>query len=210
MTHPLNSLGISKKKTPQPNPSDDGDSAETVEWTDPSENTDSLEFTNKENFERDIGFDEIKTIIETLNEAIYILDEKGRFTFVNDEFVNLVGYNRETILGRTPSLIKSEAAVKVAEHQLGRILSDDGPDTVTFEIQIQHSNGETVLCEDTMGVLPYEGAEFDGSVGVLRNITEQRQREHRFRTLIEQTNDIISVVDADGRFQYLNPSFNTS
>jgi len=159
-----------------------------------------------ESIERKSELEKNETIIEALTDGIYVLDADGRFTFVNDEFVALVGYDRETIIGSTPSLLKDAEAIERAEQHLGRLLSSEGPETVTFEIAIQRADGETILCEDQMAVLPYDGEEFVGSVGTLRDITEQRQREHRFQALIEETNDIISVVDTDGRFQYQSPS----
>lgn len=156
--------------------------------------------------ERKAELEQNETIIEALTDGIYVVDADSRFTFVNDEFVELVGYDRETIIGSTPALLKNADAIERAEEHLGRLLSDDGPETVTFEIPIQRADGDTILCEDQMAVLPYEGDAFVGSVGTLRDITEQRQQEHRFQALIEETNDIISVVDTDGRFQYQSPS----
>ena len=159
-----------------------------------------------ESIERKSELEKNETIIEALTDGIYVLDADGRFTFVNDEFVELVGYDRETIIGSTPELLKDADSIERAEEHLGRLLSDDGPETVTFEISIQRADGETILCEDQMAVLPYEGDKFAGSVGTLRDITEQRQREHRFQALIEETNDIITIVDTDGRIQYQSPS----
>jgi len=156
--------------------------------------------------ERKAELEKNETIIEALTDGIYVIDADGRFTFVNDEFVELVGYDRETIIGSTPALLKDAEAIERAEEHLGRLLSSEGPETVTFEVPIQRADGETILCEDQMGVLPYEGDAFVGSVGTLRDITEQRQQEHRFQALVEETNDIISVVDTDGRFQYQSPS----
>ncbi|MFQ3475080.1 PAS domain S-box protein [Halonotius sp. F2-221B] len=156
--------------------------------------------------ERKAELEQNETIIEALTDGIYVLDADGRFTFVNDEFVELVGYDRETIIGSTSALLKDAAAIERAEEHLGRLLSSEGPETVVFEIPIQRADGDTLLCEDQMAVLPYEGDSFVGSVGTLRDITEQRQREHRFQALIEETNHIISVVDTDGRFQYQSPS----
>jgi len=159
-----------------------------------------------ESTERKAELEKNETIIEALTDGIYVLDADGRFTFVNDEFVELVGYDRETIIGSTPELLKDADSIERAEEHLGRLLSDDGPETVTFELSIQRADGETILCEDQMGVLPYEGESFAGSVGTLRDITEQRQQEHRFQALIEETNDIITIVDADGRIQYQSRS----
>jgi CheY-like chemotaxis protein len=41
--------------------------------------------------ERQQELQEYETIVESLTDAVYVLDEGGRFTYVNDEFVELVG-----------------------------------------------------------------------------------------------------------------------
>ena len=113
-----------------------------------------------------------ETVLAALSDAVYVVDESGQFTYVNNEFVELVGYDRDTIIGDTPSLIKSQETVELAEQQLGRLLSEDGPETVIFEAVIETQNGDSVVCEDHMCVLPYAGDSFDGSVGMLRDVTE--------------------------------------
>jgi PAS domain S-box-containing protein len=140
-----------------------------------------------------------RTIIEALTDAVYVLDEEERFTYVSDELVELVGYDRETILGSTPSLIKDEDAVERAEHHLGRLLSSDGPETVQFEVTIQPCDGDPIVCEDHMGVLPYEGDEFDGSVGTLRDITERKERTRELERQNTRLEDFASIVSHDLR-----------
>lgn len=138
--------------------------------------------------QRKVDLKQYKTIIDTLTDAVYVLDEEDRFTYINDKFAELVGYDRETILGNTPSLIKAEETVERAEQQLGRLLSSDGPDRATFEVTIQPRDGESILCEDHMGVLPYDGECFDGSVGTLRDITHLKERERQ----LERQNDLFN------------------
>ncbi|WP_251331503.1 PAS domain S-box protein [Haloplanus pelagicus] len=140
-----------------------------------------------------------ETIIEALTDAVYVLDEEGRFTYVSDELVELVGYDRKTILGSTPSLIKDEDAVERAEHHLGRLLSSDGPETVQFEVTIQPCDGDPIVCEDHMGVLPYEGDEFDGSVGTLRDITERKERARKLERQNARLKDFVGIVSHDLR-----------
>jgi PAS domain S-box-containing protein len=162
---------------------------------------------------RKTEIEEFETIIEALSDAVYVVDEEGQFTYVNEEFVELVGYDRETILGSGPSLVKDEAAVEEAEHQLGRLLSSDGPDTTTFEVTVCPRDGAPIVCEDHMGVLPYEGDEFDGSVGTLRDITEHQALEAKLRETTNQLQDIIDTVEsamwirnADEEYVYMNYS----
>jgi PAS domain S-box-containing protein len=159
-----------------------------------------------EQVNRTLDPDEYATIIEALKDPIYVLDETGEFTFVTTELAELVGYDRETIIGSTPALFKDDEAIDRAEHELSRLLSSDGPDAVTFEVTLQSRSGDSIVCEDHMGVLPYSGDSFNGSVGTLRDITDQRRRERRFQALVEETHDIISIVDAQGQFTYQSPS----
>ncbi|WP_324760912.1 hybrid sensor histidine kinase/response regulator [Haloarcula sp. GH36] len=140
-----------------------------------------------------------ETIIEALTDAVYVLDEEGRFTYVSDELIELVGYDRETILGSTPSLIKDEDAVERAEHHLGWLLSSDGPETVKFEVTIHPCDGDPIVCEDHMGVLPYEGNEFDGSVGTLRDISERKERAQKLERQNARLQEFVSVVSHDLR-----------
>jgi PAS domain S-box-containing protein len=167
--------------------------------------------------ERQQELEEYGIIIEALTDAVYVRDEEGQFTYVNDEFVELVGYDRETIIGSLPSLIKDEAAVERAEQQLRRLLSSDGPDTVTFEVTVHPHDGKPVVCEDHMGVLPHEGDQFNGSVGTLRDITDRKQRgrqlqreRQRYRTLFQALpNPVLHARAEDGEpvVENVNPAF---
>lgn len=163
--------------------------------------------TERERRKQQLG--EYETILETLSDAVYVLDEDGQFTYINDEFVELVGYNRETTIGNTPSLIKDEEAVETAERQLGRLFSEEGPETVTFEVTIQPRDCDPIICEDHMSVLPYEGDTFNGSVGTPRDITDRKEREQelqviksQYETLAENFPDgAVYLIGTDLRFE---------
>ncbi|MDS0261061.1 PAS domain S-box protein [Haloarcula sp. S1CR25-12] len=139
------------------------------------------------------------TLVETLSDPVYVLDETGRFEYVNDALVEMVGYDRGTILGETPALIKSDQAIERAETHLGRLLSSDGPDTVQFTIEIQPEDGPPIPCEDHMGILPYRGDCFEGSVGILRDITEREERERELKQRNQRLDEFASVVSHDLR-----------
>ncbi len=140
--------------------------------------------------------DRFETLVEAMSDPVYVLDETGRFTFVNDAFLELTGHDRATVLGGGPELIKDSTAVATGERNLAKLLSSDGPDAVTFEVEIETRDGRTVPCEDHMGVLPYEGDRFVGSIGVLRDVSEwtgERYRSlRRERDRLEEFTRIVS------------------
>ena len=160
--------------------------------------------------EQEAELDRFRTVVETLNDPVYVLDETGAFEYVNDAFVEMVGYDRETVVGASPALIKSSEAIDRSEASLGRVLSSDGPDSVQFEIEVQPERGEPIVSEDHMGVLPYEGESFEGSVGILRDVTERKEREtmlRRYKYAYESALSGIAIADLDGELIDVNPAF---
>jgi len=143
--------------------------------------------------------DRYSTVLRALDYPVYVVDETGRFTFVNDAFVRLTGYDRGTLLGARPSLIKSEAGVRRAEEALATILSDDGPDTRRFGVEIRPKHGDPIPCRDHMGVLPYEGAQFRGSAGILRDVSGEERRRRELERQDERLDEFRSIVSHDFR-----------
>ncbi|QGX94326.1 PAS domain-containing protein [Haloplanus rallus] len=157
--------------------------------------------------------DRYSTVIEALGYPVYVVDADGRFEFVNESFAELTGYDRETIIGSLPSLIKDDAAVERAESELGGILSADGPDSSQFEVDIVPKEGDPIRCRDHMAALPYDGECFEGSVGILRDVSAERRRrrelDYRTRAMDEAPTGI-TMTDpsrADNPMIYVNDAF---
>jgi len=155
------------------------------------------DITERERRKRELA--EYETIVDALPDAVYMLDEDGRFTHANEELAELVGYDRETIIGNTPSLFKDGDAAEQAERQLGRLLSSDGPETVSFEVTLQPRDGDPIVCEDHMGVLPYEGDDFEGSVGTLRDVTDRKERRRELDRRTEELEAVNTRLEAQYR-----------
>jgi PAS domain S-box-containing protein len=155
--------------------------------------------------------DRARTVVGALGDPVYALDADGRFSYVNDAFVDLLGYDRAEIVGSEPSLVKSPADVERAEHHLGRLLSADGPEQVTFELALQPADGPPIPCEDQMAALPFGPEGFAGSAGVLRNVSARRERERDLRAqrrLLERSidtlDDVYYLLDPAGRIARWN------
>ncbi|WP_222845550.1 PAS domain-containing protein [Natronomonas salsuginis] len=130
-----------------------------------------------EKYHTRIEADRYSTVLRALDYPIYVVDETGVFSYVNDAMVELTGYEREEIIGASTDIIKDDEAVAAAERELGDILSHEGPDTTQFYVDVVPKDGDPIPCRDHMAVLPYEGEEFRGSVGILRNVCEEVSRE---------------------------------
>jgi PAS domain S-box-containing protein len=149
-----------------------------------------------------------ETVIEALAYPVYVVDEEGRFRFVNEPFAEMAGYDRSEIIGESTSFVKPPETVEHAEDELGRLLSSEGPDVSRFGATIETADGSLVRCRDHMGVLPYEGEQFRGSVGILRVLdgaeardttpatdSTTERREPRFEALFDNIPDPAVIVD---------------
>ena len=130
-----------------------------------------------EDYHTKIEADRYSTVLRALEYPIYVVDETGKFSYVNDAMLEMTGYEREEIIGRGTHVIKNNDAVIEAENQLGSLLSEEGPDTAQFYVDIYPKEGDPIPCRDHMAVLPYEGEAFRGSVGILRNVSDEVRRE---------------------------------
>ena len=133
-------------------------------------------------------------LMETVGDAVYALDTEGHFTYVNEAMSALTGYEEEEIIGAPPGIIKDEQAVHEAERALAGMLSSDGPDDASVELDVVKKDGERVPCEDHMTLLTEDG-QFRGTVGTLRDLTTQKRREEMFAGLLDATQEMMTAED---------------
>ena len=135
--------------------------------------------------------------IEGLEEMITVVDRDYRYVIANQAFLNYRGMKREELLGRriadvlNPGVFETTVKQKLDECFQGKV--------VQFEMRYEYaSRGMRDLF---ISYFPIEGPEgVDRVASVLRDVTERREAERSlmlFRSLIDQSNDAVEVVDPE-------------
>jgi PAS domain S-box-containing protein len=161
------------------------------------------DITERKRRERDL--ERYEAAIETVDDAVYVLDDEGRFEFVNEAFTELTGYDAESVLGDGVGCIKDDRTIERFEALIGNMLSADVAER-TVEFEIRTADGEAIPCEDHLGPRLVDG-EFRGVVGVIRDITERTEREETLReltTAMDASIEGVAVTDAEGYYTYVN------
>ncbi|MFC6718388.1 PAS domain S-box protein [Natrialbaceae archaeon GCM10025810] len=150
----------------------------------PSESGLSVYFTDiTERKERERKLEQYERIVETIWDGVYALDENERFVLVNEAFCDLVGYDRDELLGERPTLINDETVNETA-NELETEIVDGEREVGVLEYEFETADGETVPVETRFG--PYEyGDGRIGRCGVSRDISERREYERK----IEESNE---------------------
>jgi PAS domain S-box-containing protein len=155
-----------------------------------------------ERTERKRELERYETIVETVDDGIYVVDEDGRFAAVNDAYTEMVGRAREELLGAPVAEVADETIQQEAR-RLQRELADGERETATMEAELTRPDGETWVGEATFALMPAdEGQE---RVGVVRDVTDRKEREReleearrRYRTLLDNfPNGAVGLVEED-------------
>jgi len=142
--------------------------------------------------------------LDTLDDIFYVLDTEGNIERWNRKMVEATGYDPAELDGMAGIELFPEEDQQTGADAAGKILQEG---ETTFEADLLTSDGGTVPYEWSGARLTdVDGDTTTGLVGVGRDITERRQRKQRFQALIEESSDIVSIVDADDRYLYRSPA----
>ena len=133
-------------------------------------------------------------ILDTVSDGVYALNEDEQFTYVNDGLAELTGYDRETLIGSHIGLFKSDATIKTAREAVTAAFhaerTGDGDGETQIDLTVETADGREVPCQDHIALLPFE-EEFRGSVGTIRDISDQVEREATLNELLTRTRELM-------------------
>ena len=165
------------------------------------------EVTDRKQIERDLTI--FGYAMRSISEAITITDEHNTILFVNDAFLRMYGYEREELIGSSINILRVEETLPPVDEVLNLTLLSGWhgelvnrrKDGSTFPIWLSSS-----VVRDANGMLL-------GLIGITTDITERKwaeealqKSEERYRTLINDQEEGIAVVDPKEYFIFVNPS----
>ncbi|WP_226004169.1 hybrid sensor histidine kinase/response regulator [Natrinema salinisoli] len=163
----------------------DGEIYEYVIYTDISEQK-----------RRERELERYRTLVDTVGDPMYILDDDGRIEMANDAMADALGTTRTDLVGTRPSNYMSAEDVQRAKETLSRILADEDRTWGTFEMEFDPLDGDAFLVENNVAPLLEDGT-FTGSVGAIRDISDRTERERRIRRLHEGTRRLMAAESAE-------------
>ncbi len=140
--------------------------------------------------------------------GIYIVRE-GKFVFVNSKFKECVGYSDEELIGMPSlSLVHSEDREMVRMSAVSMLKRER---TTPYEFRVITKNGATRWIMETVIPIYFEGEQ--EVLGNYMDVSENKQaeeilreREERYRTILENIEDGYYELDTTGRFVFFNDS----
>jgi len=145
----------------------------------------------------------LQAVSESTTEAIYVKDLAGKYLLINDAGAKAVGRPITQILGRDDTeIFPPETALAIMQRDQEILAS--GSNQTYEERAVIHN--ETRVYLSTKGPYRDQSGNTVGLIGLSLDITERHRAEQYFRSLVQNSSDIISIVEADGTIRYESPS----
>lgn len=150
-----------------------------------------------------------EAIFEFNPDPAYLLDMDRKFVRVNQAACRITGYEREELIGKSYETVVGQRFLRDDHQQFHPILNGQ---RVEQELEIFSKNGKVLNLRVANTAIESDGKVI-GVYGVAEDITESKrmelalkESEEKYRTLVENSNDIIFSVDMRGTVTYVSPA----
>ena len=152
--------------------------------------------------------DFLETILATSPDMVVTTDRKGFITFVNRAAVEVLGYKKEELLGRHASEFYVRG-METAREIKGILTRNE--ELRHYRMKFINREGEERWASLSSALLKDNEGKVIGTLGFFRDITplvaaeeELRTSERRYRDLLQNSSDMILMMDMEGRYTLIN------
>jgi len=145
----------------------------------------------------------LQAVSESTTEVIYVKDFAGKYLLINNAGAKAVGRPISQIIGRDDTeLFLPETAQAIMQRD--REILASGTNQTYEERALIHNEIRVYL--STKGPYRDQSGNTIGLIGISVDITERHRAEQYFRSLVQNSSDVITIIEADGTIRYESPS----
>ncbi len=152
-----------------------------------------------------------RLLVESTTDAIVHLDKDRNIVSCNKSFLDIFGYRRDEVIGRSIKLIhESDESFRSFGRVAYSAITKQGFAKTDWDFVTRQ--GEKIPFETTTSTIKDSSGEIVGYVSVMRDITERKQAEaalkrseEKYRLVVENLREGI-VVGQDGKLKFVNPA----
>src|SRR5215204_3829067 len=154
-----------------------------------------------------------RTVLDAAFDAIVTITPNGIVRWFNRGGERIFGHSAEEIIGQPVTLLMRERYRDLCVAGLHRYLRTGEARVVggTTELVGLRKDGSEFPIEMSLGETHENGERL--FTGVIRDVTERKEvekvvkeSEERFRSLVQNASDIITILKADGTVRYISPA----
>jgi len=134
-----------------------------------------------------------------MGDGVYALDADSRYVGCNEYLAELTGYDAEETIGETPAIFHPDEDIERFERAIRELIRNDDTEVKTIETTVRTADDAVIPVEVNLTLLPSANGEFAGTVGVVRNVSDRKERERELERQNERLAEFANVVSHDLR-----------
>ncbi len=153
----------------------------------------------------------LSSLIQNVSDIVAIMDADGTVRYDNPALERVLGYDPADRVGGSAFEYVHPEDRKRAEEALARALEKPGVQP-PLQMRVRHADGSYRHLETIRNNL-LDDPSVRGIVSIARDITDRkksedalRESEERFRALVQNSYDVLAVLEEDGTSRYISPS----
>ncbi|MFZ5788619.1 MAG: PAS domain S-box protein [Acidobacteriota bacterium] len=120
---------------------------------------------------------QFRSLVERIGEGVAIVDAEERFLLANPAAERLLGVAAGELVGRSlEAFVSAEEFAAMRRHTERRLAGESG----SYEVPIRRADGAERSVVVTATPLFGPGGSFTGTIGIFRDVTEEKRREEQF------------------------------
>ena len=143
-------------------------------------------------------------LLEAAPDGMVIVDQEGTIVMVNAQMETLFGYSREEVMSKRVEMLVPTRFRDVHPFHRGQYSKNPRlrPMGADLELYALRKDGTEFPVEISLS--PMESDEENLIIAAIRDITDRKRAEEKFRGLLESAPDAMVVVDQQGFIQLVN------
>jgi PAS domain S-box-containing protein/putative nucleotidyltransferase with HDIG domain len=146
-----------------------------------------------------------QNILESIRDGYFEVDFAGNFTFFNDSVGRILGYSSEELIGMNYRYYTDEENAKIVFQAYNNVYKTGEP-AEGFDWLIIRKDGTKRYIEASVSLLKDSSGKPKGFRSIIRDITERKFMEERYRRIVENAQNGIYQSTLEGKFIMANQS----
>ena len=156
--------------------------------------------------------EEYNKLINNVSDIIYTTDVHGNFTYANKPVESILGYSSEEMVGKSFKDYIHEDDLSLVDDHFIEVFKKKLKESY-LEFKLKSKEGKTVWVGQKVNTKfnKFNSSIIDGYYGIVRVIDDRKRAElslqgseKKYRNLIDNSSDLIQVIDHNGKFTYVN------
>ncbi|GGF28267.1 PAS domain S-box protein [Echinicola rosea] len=145
-----------------------------------------------------------QALVETAPDAMVIVNSQGQIVLVNAQTENQFGYSKEELIGNELEMLIPDKYIEKHQQNRKNFAKQPKPRSMGQGMELfgKRKDGSVFPVEISLSPLKTEDGLFVSAA--IRNITDRKKAENKFKGLLESAPDAIILADKHGNIQLAN------